>query len=102
MNLFVVKDGIKNIAYIRDQNGKQILGTNYYAISYDFKSNEGYIEKKANNLWRLYTQVGQKLGQSRYHNFKTFNHCIQKLIELKGNNDVIVCNSSEVEKYREK
>jgi len=61
MNLFVVKDGILDVAFVKDQNGKQILGTNYYAISYDFKSNEGYIEKKSFNLWRLYTQVGQKI-----------------------------------------
>lgn len=99
MNLFVVKDGIKDIACVKDQNGKQILGTNYYAISYDFKSNEGYIEKKGHNIWRLYTQVGQKVGQTRYHSFLTFDDCIEKLIELKGNKNIIICDSTEIEKY---
>jgi len=102
MNLFVVKDGIKDIACVKDQNDKQVFGTNYYVISYDFKSNEGYIGQKENNLWRLYTQVGQKIGQSRYHSFSTFNDCIKKLIELKGNKDIIICDSTEIEKYRGK
>ena len=102
MNLFIVKDGIKDIAFISDKSGTQVLGTNYYSISYDFKSNEGYIEKKDHNFWRLYTQVGQKLGQSRYHKFSTFEDCIQKLIKLKGDKDIVICNSTEIEKYIEK
>tara|TARA_R100000306_G_C4364743_1_gene137054 strand:+ start:1210 stop:1518 length:309 start_codon:yes stop_codon:yes gene_type:complete len=102
MTLFVIKDGIKNVAYIKDQNDNQLFGTHYYVISYNFKSNEGYIERKGSNVWRLYTQVGQKLGQSRYHSFTTFNGCIKKLIELKGNEDIIVCDSTEIEKYNEK
>ncbi|WP_370477209.1 hypothetical protein [Tamlana flava] len=102
MNLYVVKDGIKDVAFIRDNEGRQILGTNYYSISYDFKSNEGYIEKKSNNFWRLYTQVGQKYGQSRHHKFSSFEDCILKLKELNGNRDIIICDSTEIQKYSEK
>ena len=96
MNLFVVKDGIKNVACIVDQEKNQVLETNYYAISYDFKSNEGYIEKKGNDYWRLYTQVGQKIGQSRYHKFSNFKECINKLTELKGDDEIIICKLIEV------
>lgn len=101
MALFVVKDGIKNIGYINNQ-GNQVLGTNFYLLSYDFKSNEGFIEKKNENCWRLYTQVEQKWKQSRYYSFSTFSDCIQKLIELKQDKNIIICDSTQIEKYIEK
>jgi len=99
MVLYVVKDGIKNVASVIDRNGNRVLGTNYYALTYDFKSNEGYIELKRLNFWILYTQIGQKLEQSRYHKELTFEKCIEKLKELKGNDQIIICDSSEIEKY---
>ena len=102
MKLYVIKDGITNVASIKDQNGMQISGTKFYALSYDFYSNEGYIEEKAKNSWRLYTQIGQRFGKSRYYNLRTFDNCIQKLTELKGNDEIKICNSSDLEKYRKK
>lgn len=101
MVLYVVKDGIESIAFVKDKNGNRILGTNYYALTYDFKSNEGYIEYKRANFWRLYTQIGQKLGQSRYYKELTFDKCIEKLKKLKRNDKIIVCESSEIKKYIE-
>ncbi|WKB82992.1 hypothetical protein QYR09_08100 [Cellulophaga lytica] len=100
MVLYIVKDGIENIASVLSPNGIRILGTNYYAITYDFESNEGYIELKKKNYLKLYTQIGQKVGQKRYYEETTFEACILKLKELKGNDQVIICDSSEIEKYK--
>ena len=100
MTLFVIKDGLKGYACLTDKEGHQVLGTNYYALSYDFKSNEGYIEKKGTNNWRLYTQVGQTFGEDRYYHFGTFEECVEKLKNLKGNNEITICKSTEVENYK--
>lgn len=102
MILYIVKDGIENIANVVDANGKRILETNYYILTYDFKTNEGYIDLKESGFWRLYTQIGQKFGQTRYHKELTFLKCIEKLKTLKGNDQIIVCNSSDVENLKKK
>lgn len=99
MTLYVVKDGIENVASVVDKNGVRILGTNYYALTYNFKSNEGYIEFKKKKFWRLYTQIGQKVGQTRYHKELSFEECIEKLKILKGDDLIVVCDSSEIQKY---
>ena len=99
MILYLVKDGIKDVGCITINN-HQVLDTDFHLITYDFKTNEGYIEKKGENYWRLYTQVGQRIGKSRYHQFTAFVQCIEKLKELKGDDEVIICNVNEIEKYR--
>ena len=103
--LYVVKDGIKNIGCKVNKNGGQIKGTNFYLLTYG-KNNEGYIEKKSLNNWRLYTQVGEleakralhKAGitdksKVRYHHFPTFEECILKLKELCGSTSIEICES---------
>jgi len=97
MNIYLVKDGIQNIGCI-SKNGIQIKGTNFYLITYDFESNEGYIDKKGSNNWLLYTQIGQILNKSRYHRFNTFEKCLNKLKELKGNDKIFICNEEDVRK----
>jgi hypothetical protein len=97
MRLFIVKDGIKGVACITDKNNNQVLDTDYYAISYDFKTNEGYIEKKKDGVCKLYTQVGQKINETRYFKFSDFKGCIQKLKILKGNDEVTICRYSEID-----
>ena len=96
--LYLVKDGIKDVGCVTS-NGNQLFDTNFYLITYDFKTNEGYVEKKGENYWRLYTQVGQKVRKSRYHKLSDFSQCVEKLKELKGNNEVTVCNANEIEKH---
>lgn len=84
MNLFVVEDGIKGVGY-ESKNGEQIKDGTFYLLTYDFKSNVGYIGQKAANLWRLYTTVGSTHDfKSRYHHFPNFLTCVQKLQELSG------------------
>lgn len=99
MRLFLVQDGIENVGW-KTINGKQVSNSNYHLITYDFKSNEGYIDKKGTNKWRLYTQVGQKIGEDRYHHSRTFEDCVNKLKELKGDDEIIVCKSTEIEMYK--
>jgi hypothetical protein len=103
--LFVVKDGLKNQGCKVNSNGEQIRNTNFYLLTYG-KNNEGYIEKKAQDNWRLYTQIGElntiremhKEGivdksQVRYHHFPTFDECIEKLKELCGSSVIEICDS---------
>lgn len=99
MILYLVKDGIKDVGCITNNN-HQVFDTNFHLITYDFKTNEGYIEKKGEIYWRLYTQIGQKFRQSRYHQFTDFVQCVEKLKELKGDDEVIICNANEIEKYK--
>lgn len=100
--VYLVKDGIVNVGYKKGPNNKQIKNTNFYLISYDLKSNCGYIEKKGENNWRLYTTIGQQFNKSRYHHFDAFDDCVNKLKELKGNDDIIICDSNDVENYKNK
>lgn len=97
--LYLVKDGVKDVGYV-SKNGKQLFDTNFYLITYDFKTNEGYFEKKHENVWRLYTQVGQKVGQGRYHELTSFDQCVEKLKELKGDDKILICNADEIGKYK--
>jgi hypothetical protein len=103
--LYVVKDGLKNQGCKVNKNGDQIKGTDFYLLTFG-KNNEGYIEKKSNNNWRLYTQVGEtetlrRLNKEgikdksriRYHHFATFEKCIDKLYELSNNSAVEICDS---------
>lgn len=103
--LYVVKDGLKDQGCIVNKNGVQKKGTNFYLLTYG-KNNEGYIEKKTKNIWRLYTQVGEpeimkrldKEGikdksRIRYHHFATFEECIEKLYELNHNSAIEICDS---------
>jgi predicted DNA-binding WGR domain protein len=99
MMLYLVKDGIMGVGWVTS-NDKQVLGTNFYLITYDFKTNEGYVEKKGENYWRLYTQIGQKFGQSRYHQFTAFEQCIKKLKELKGDDNILICKADEIQNYK--
>ena len=43
--IIFIQDGIENVGY-RTINGKQVSNSNYHLITYDFKSNEGYIDKE--------------------------------------------------------
>lgn len=95
MKLYIVHDGIENACVI-DKSGNRIFNTYYYSITYNLIRNEGYIEKKAENNWRLYTQIGQKIGKTRYYNFPTFEECIRQIEILKGNNNISVINQKEL------
>lgn len=97
--LYLVKDGIKGVGCITVKD-EQIFNTNFYLITYDFRTNEGYISKKKYNHWRLYTQIGQKVGQSRYHELSNFEECLEQLKELKGDDDIIICQTKDIEKYK--
>jgi len=99
MTLFLIKDGIIGVG-CTTLNDKQVLGTNFHLITYDFKTNEGYVDKKGENYWRLYTQIGQKFGQSRYHKFTAFEQCIEKLKELKGDEKILICKADEIQNYK--
>ena len=98
MTLYLIKDGIKDVGCVM-KNDNQIFNTDFHLITYDFKTNEGYIDKKEQDYWRLYTQVGQKVGQSRYHHFSNFEQCVEKLKELNGDASVVICNANEIDKY---
>lgn len=98
MTLYLVKDGIKDVGCVM-KNNTQIFDTDFHLITYDFKKNEGYIDKKGEDYWQLYTQVGQKVGQSRYHKFPDFRQCVEKLKELNGDDKVVICNANEIDKY---
>ncbi len=100
--VYIVKDGIVNVGYVRAMEGNQIKNTNFHLITYDFKTNEGYIELKGDNQWRLYTQIGQSFNQSRYHHFLSFKECLEKLKELKGDENIITCNNDDYKKYLKK
>lgn len=105
--LYVVKDGLKHIGHI-SLNGKQAKNTNFYLLTYGV-GNEGYIQKKSSDIWRLYTQVGEQeairkldkdsvpgspyVPYSRYYHFPTFEKCVDKLKELKGNSLIEICDS---------
>lgn len=91
MPIYLVKDGIKGVGCLVNNQGDQIFGSNFYLITYDFKTNEGYIEKKGTKYWRLYTQVGQQLGKSRYFKYSDLPECIEKLKTLSSNNELIFC-----------
>jgi|GEM_PF-2404977 len=117
--LYIVKDGLTHIGYT-SRNGEQAKNTNFYLLTYGV-GNEGYIQKKSSDIWRLYTQVGEQeairqlnknrvtespyVPYSRYYQFPTFEKCVDKLKELKGNSLIEICDSdsfalleSEVEK----
>lgn len=100
MTIYLVRDGIVNIGFVSTKNNQQLINTNFYLITYDFKKNFGYIEKKDINLWRLYTSIGQKINESRYHHFNTLEECVNKLKELNGNKNVLICNSYEIETFK--
>lgn len=99
MKLYLVKDGIKGVGCVVGENDIQIFNTNFHLLTYDFVTNEGYVDKKDVNYWRLYTQIGQKLGQSRYHKLVDFHQCIKKLQELKGDSDIAICESHEIKNF---
>jgi hypothetical protein len=102
MKLFVVKDGIKNLAIVRDSHGNRILNTNYFSLSYNFKSNVGYLEKIGKGNWKLYTQIGiTHSGKGGCFYSTSLEGCIQKLAELKGDNEILVINSKEIDKHCE-
>ena len=103
--LYVVKDGLKNQGCKVNSKGDQIRDTNFYLLTYG-KNNEGYIEKKSPDIWRLYTQIGEletirkmqkeeiiDKSQVRYYHFPTFAECIEKLKELCGSTEIEICDS---------
>lgn len=94
--LYVIKDGIKNVGCIESKDGNQVTGTNFYLISFDFKSNEGYIEQKEISRWRLYTQVGELKTKTRYYHFPTFTDCVVKLQHLCYPLEVKIIDSTDV------
>ncbi|WP_298767627.1 hypothetical protein [uncultured Polaribacter sp.] len=96
MKLNLVKGGIKGIAFQRDFKGNHNLNKNFYVISYDLKSNEGYIQKKGVKNWKLYTQIGQKIGERRKFYFNTFESCVEKLKELKGDDLIYIYNPENI------
>ena len=99
MILYLVTDGIMGVGCITINN-KQLLGSNFHLITYDFKTNEGYVDKKGESHWRLYTQIGQQYGQSRYHELNSFDQCVEKLKELKGDDKILICKSNDIEKLK--
>lgn len=99
--LYVVKDGIKGVGYVC-KNGEQVKNTNFYLLTYVFKSNVGKIERKTFNNWLLYTSIGNPTYfEERYSPFSTFEECILKLKELCGSTTVEVCDSVDVPYLRD-
>ncbi|MBK9482632.1 MAG: hypothetical protein IPO02_11785 [Bacteroidetes bacterium] len=101
MALFLIRDGFEN-AKVVDKYNNRIFNTNYYSITYDLISNDGYIEKKVDNKWKLYTQIGQKIGKSRHFYFETFEMCINQLKILNRNQEIIILTQEGlIQKIRE-
>ena len=95
--LYVVKDGVLNIGFVRNRKGERLRNINYYLLTYDYKSNVGYIEKKSAHLWRLYTSIGCNADfKSRYHHCTTFEECIDTLEDLFNLKTEIIIHTSEV------
>ena len=96
--LYVIKDGIENVGTVMNKNGERLRNTNYYVLSYDYISNVGYIEKKNEQLWKLYTSVGSSNDfKSRYHYFFSFEKCIEVLQKLcNTETEIIICNEEEI------
>ena len=53
---------------------------------------------KGTNKWKLYTQIGEKPGSSRYFCFKTFEECIEELKILSQNKSILVLDQKEYKK----
>jgi hypothetical protein len=82
--LFVVRHGIPFVGY-SSKDGKPVRSPDYYLLSFGLESNVGYIGKKSQENWRLYTSIGAgKDMVSRYHHFGTFEECIAELQILAG------------------
>ncbi len=95
MKLYVVKDGVPEVGH-KSFNDAQVKDGTFYLLTYDFKSNVGYIGKRAVNEWRLYTTVGSKQDlKSRYHHFSNLIECVHKLQELSPNVQVKLIESFE-------
>jgi hypothetical protein len=92
-NIYLVYDGIPNVGCVKGVDGLFCKNTNYYLISYDFKSNHGYIEKKAEDSWKLYTSIGPVSipMESRYHFCSSFEECVAKLKELSEGCNIVKC-----------
>jgi len=93
--LYVVKDGIYKSGYV-SKDGKQLKDGRFYLLTYSFKDNTGYIRKREDGTWRLYTSIGNPPDfKKRYHRFASFEECVEKLQELSGENKVEVIDNFE-------
>ena len=93
--IFLVKGGLANTP-------DNPIKDDFYLITKDFKRNHGYIGKRSDKVWRLYTPLGYNKsvtgGKSNYyHHYPTFEECVEKLKELSQSSIDIVDNY-----YREK
>ena len=90
--IFLVKGGFANTP-------DNPIKDDFFLITKDFKGNNGYIGKRSNKVWRLYTHYGSisDVKSSCYHHYPTFEECVQKLKELSQSSIDIVDNY-----YREK
>ncbi|MDR7210993.1 hypothetical protein [Flavobacterium piscis] len=98
-NVYLVKDGIINVGCIKDKKNQQVTNTNFYLITFNFKTNYGYIGKRNETKWRLYTSIGQLINKKRYYHFNSLEECVSKLENLNNGNMVIVINNVEIHKY---
>lgn len=90
--LYVVRDGLESV----NRKVDQISNSTFFLLTFDFKSNVGYIGKKSSN-WRLYTSLGSNDDfDSRYHHFPTFKGCLEKLKKLCVNSSVELCDTWDI------
>ena len=88
--IYVVKDGIYGVGIVSNED-KQLKNGTFYLLTYTFNDNIGYIGKRDDGTWRLYTSIGNPPDfKYRYHHFSSFEDCVQKLQELSGENKVEV------------
>ena len=78
--IFLVKGGLTNTPDMP-------IKDDFYLITKDFKTNNGYIGKRSNKLWRLYTPIGYNntvpgSKSNYYHHYPTFEECVEKLKQL--------------------
>lgn len=78
--IFLVKGGLANTF-------DNPIKDDFYLITKDFKRNHGYIGKRSDKVWRLYTPLGYNKsvtgGKSNYyHHYPTFEECVEKLKQL--------------------
>ncbi len=97
--LYIIKDGLKNCGCIVDSQRNQQFNTNLYILTYDLKSNVGYIEMKEKNSWKLNTSVGCVVNdfKSWYHDCESYDEAVKVLKTLcKADTQIIICNSNEI------
>uniref|UniRef100_UPI0032173406 hypothetical protein n=1 Tax=uncultured Draconibacterium sp. TaxID=1573823 RepID=UPI0032173406 len=96
--LYVVKDGIKGVGCVVDKEGNQVFDESFHLITYNFKSDQGYIQPKKAK-WRLYTTIQKNKPAFKEH-YNSFAECVVKLQHLSYPLEIEIIDSLEVEKIK--